>query len=347
MDFNLLKKLCTSCGVSGDESGCKNLIKDIMKTLCDEIEDIKGSNLYCIKYAKKDNAPTVVIDAHMDSVGFMVKEINEKGTVKFDTIGGIDKRVLPSLEVILHGKEKIKGVISSIPPHLMEDGKEIKLDNMVIDTGYIKGGLENILSVGDRITYAPAIDIMGSCITGTYLDNRAGVAVIIETFEKLKGKELPFNLVAAFTVQEEIGLKGAKLFDKEAQLVIVVDVTHGQTPDEKGNEVYECGKGTAIAYGPNVHSSYFDMAVNCAEKNKLEYQVEVLEGNSGTNAWAYQVNGLSVPSLIFSFPLKFMHTPVETMRISDYDNLKELLFAFLAELNGDKINSISNVKEIV
>ena len=345
MNFNLLKKLCETQGVSGNETLCRNLIKEIMTPLCDEIEDKAPGNLYCVKFAEDKNAPTVVLDAHMDSVGFMVKEIKEKGVVKFDTIGGIDKRVLPASEVTLYGKKEIGGVISSIPPHLMKSG--VNVDKMVIDTGYINGGLEEILSVGDYVSYKQQLDIMGSCVTGTYLDNRAGVCVITEIFGYFKDEKLPFNLVGAFTVQEELGLKGAKLFDREASLAVVIDVTHGQTPDEKGNEVYECGKGTAIAYGPNVHTTYFDMAVNCAKNKNLDYQIEVLEGNSGTNAWAYQVNGLSVPSVIFSFPLKFMHTPVETMRISDYDNLKDILTAFLESLTAETLSEISRVKEIV
>ncbi len=347
MNFNLLKRLCTSFGVAGDEKECRNLIKEIMAPLCDEIEDRYPYNLYCTRYAEDKNAPYVILDAHMDSVGFMVKEIKEKGIVKFDTVGGIDSRVLPSLEVTLKGREKISGIISSIPPHLLKNDEGLKPVQMVVDTGYIKGGLEKILSVGDSISYKTQLDIMGDCVTGTYLDNRAGVCVIVETFENFKDKKLPFNLVAAFTVQEELGLKGAKLFDKDAALAVVIDVTHGQTPDEKGNESYECGKGTAIAFGPNVHTEYFDMAVNCAKERNLDFQIETLEGNSGTNAWAYQTSGLSVPSVIFSFPLKFMHTPVETMKISDYDNLKDILTAFLSELTAEKLNSISCIKEIV
>ncbi len=346
MNFNLLRELCTVPGVSGNEKECRNLIKKLIEPFCDEIDD-NGFNLYCIKYAQDKNAPLVVLDAHMDSVGFMIKEIKEGGLVKFDTVGGIDKRVLPSLEVTLQGKEKIPGVISSVPPHLLKNNEGLKTETMVIDTGFVNGGLEKILSVGDSVTYKQQLDIMGSCIMGTYLDNRAGVGAIIETFEFFRNKTLPFNLVAAFTVQEELGLKGAKLFDKEAALAVVVDVTHGSTPDEKGNEVYQCGKGTAIGYGPNVHPLYFDMAVNCAKEKNIDFQVEILEGHSGTNAWAYQVNGLSVPSVIFSFPLKFMHTPVETMSICDYDNLKELLAEFLSSLTVEKLKQTSDVKEIM
>ncbi len=335
MNFERLRNLCRVYGVSGAENECTLLIKKIMEPYCDSMFTDVSGNLFCIKKSKKENAPTIMLDAHTDSVGFMVKEVCEGGFLKFDEVGGIDPRILPALEVSVHGRKEVCGVITSKPPHLMKDNdkeKCPKIKDLYIDTGNESG-----IEVGDKVSFVQRADIMGECVTGTYLDDRAGCSAITEVFEYFSDKELSFNLVGAFTVQEELGLCGAKFADISPDLAIVIDVTHGSTPDEKGNRVYKTGGGCAIGAGPNVDSDYLEMIKGCAENNGLIYQIEVMEGNTGTNAWAYQIKNSGTPCLILSFPLKFMHTPTETMKISDFDNTVDLLKAFLSQLDANDI----------
>ena len=348
MDINLLQKLCSAFGVSGDEKEISDVISDIMINFCDKVQTDDFGNLYCFK-GTDGNLPTVMLDAHLDSVGLIVKEIYDDGFLSFETVGGIDAKILSGLEVVVNGKEKIKGIISSKPPHLMNKSDEEsvpEISSMFIDVAITGEKLKDIVSVGDLVSFSPFAEKMGNCITGTYLDNRAGCMSIIETFAKIKDVKLPFNLVGVFTRQEEIGLVGAGVLNISPDLCIVIDVTHGMTPDEKCDEVFKCGDGTAIGIGPNVSRKYYDYIKDLCDKNNIKYQTEVLERSSGTNAWKYQLSNLGVPCAILSIPLKFMHTSVETASVDDYENLLTILELILNSINVDFIKDNFKMKKI-
>ena len=342
MNFELVKDLCLTFGASGRESTVCELIKSKMEPFCAEITTDKYGNLFC-KRTNNENLKNLVIDAHTDTVGLVVKEIAENGFLKFCPLGGIDARVLPASEVIVHGKKDILGVIASKPPHLMsaEDKKSnVKIENMFIDTGL--SDAENYVSVGDVVTYRQRFDKMGQNIVGTYLDDRACCGAIIEIFEQLKDVELPFNLIASFTVQEELGLAGAKYQDINPDVVIALDVTFGKTPDESRDLAFKCGEGATIGVGPSLNKSLSDFMKKCAKENNIPYQTEVLEGSSGTNAWAYQINKKPAVCGLLSLPIKFMHTPVETASVSDYDNLLDLTTVVLKNLTKEQLDDLTN-----
>ena len=321
MDFNLLKELCSKKGVSGDEKEIAEFTAVLLEPYADYVKISPLNNVYAFKKGKSDK--TLVLDAHIDTVGLIVKEKLERG---FDTIGGVAGNILPASEVLIGDT---LGIISSKPPHLMseeERKKAFEIKNMYIDTGDMS---ENI-KAGDTVRFSNIPEIIGDCVSGSYLDDRAGVCLLIELFRELEN--LPFNLALNLTAGEEMGFKGAKVFKEKADMLIAVDVTHGETPDEKRDMVFKCGKGTAIGIGPNIHPFVFEKLKETCIKNGLDYQIEVLEDSTGTNAWAYQVLDGSIPCGLLSFPLKYMHTPVETMAVSDYDNLKEILKAFILSL---------------
>jgi len=262
-----------------------------------------------------------------------------KGFLSFSSVGGIDERILSSQEVIIHGKEDVCGIITSKPPHITEKTeKHVDINNMFIDTG-ITENVDKLISVGDLISFKSHFDVLNKYVSGTTLDNRAGIASIIEVFENLKDVKLPYNLKALFSVREEIGLRGAYFSANNADLMIVIDVTHGKTPDESRDVAFSCSKGVALGYGPNIDKYYYNLLIDSAKKNNLKYQVEILEGSSGTNAWAYQTLRQGILCLLLSFPLKYMHTPVECISISDYDNMVSHLTCFLKELDAEKIIS--------
>lgn len=348
MNIKLLQKLCSAFGVSGDEGSISNVIKDIMSPVCDKIETDKFGNIYCYKISDV-NAPTVMLDAHMDSVGFIVKKIFDGGFLQFETVGGLDAKILPGTEVLISGKKNVKGVIASKPPHLMnEKDKETvpKISDMYIDTGFLGSQAESIISVGDLISFNSFCEKMGKCVTGTHLDNRLGCMAVIDIFSSFFKINLPFNLVGVFSRQEEIGLVGAEFLSIYPDLCVVIDVTHGMTPDEKSDEVFKCGSGTAIGVGPDIHRFYYDYIKELCDSEKLKYQTEVLERNSGTNALKYQLSDLGIPCLLLSVPIKFMHTSVETASIADYDNLLAILDVFLKSLNKEVLKSNSELIKI-
>ncbi len=340
MDLSLLKELCFTFGVSGTEKPIRELIINKMQGF-EPITDDCG-NVICMKNSKEKNAPTLLIDAHIDSVGLCVSKVLDRGFLKICGVGGVDERILPASMVVVHGKEDVLGVISTKPPHLMDKKDEetpVKMENLFVDTG---DNAESI-SVGDRISYMPRFDKLLNGVSATYLDNRLGCLAIIELFNALKDIDLPFNLKAVFSSGEESGMKGAKFIQETADMGIVLDVTFGKTPDETSDEALKIGGGTAIGVGPNLHKEISGGMKDVACKKGIKYQLEVLEGCSGTNAWMYQVSGLGMPTGLISFPIKYMHTPVETVNFDDYESSFELLKSYILSLTSDKIREISEV----
>lgn len=337
MNYNLLEKLIYSPVVTGKEENIIQFIKTQMSPLCDEITVDKSGNIICTKKGKNPSK-TVILDAHIDCVGFVVKKVYDEGFLEFEPLGGIDSRILPATEVVIYGKKVCDGVITSKPPHLMENKEDkIEIKDLLIDTGINDGTVKNIISVGDVASYKPAFSVMNSYISATHLDNKAGVYAVIETFERLKNVTCEYNLCAIFSAKEELGLNGAYFNKTDGNLVVVIDATHGQTPDEKSDETFPCGKGCAFGEGPNIDKYYLEKLKKVAEEKNIPYQTEVLEGSSGTNAWAYQTLKKGIPCILISFPLKYMHTPVETSSINDIDNLTDHLFEFLTQLKQDEI----------
>lgn len=340
MNYNLVKELCLCYGASGREKNVKQLIEEKISPFCKSIETDAFGNLFC-KKTDDGNLLNVVIDAHTDTIGLVVKEVLDGGFLKFSTLGGIDARVLPGAEVIIHSKQDILGVITSVPPHLMseEDKKKSpKIKDMFIDTGL--DNAKEIVSVGDIVTYKQRLDKIAESIMGTYLDDRACVGAVIEVFEKLKDVKLPFNLIASFSVQEEIGLLGAKAQKLNPDVLIALDVTHGKTPDEKSDLVFECGNGSAVGFGPSLDKNLYEFITGCAKKHNILYQTEIIEANSGTNAWGYQISQKPAVCAVLSLPIKFMHTPVETASVKDYDNLVDLTAEVLKGLTKEKLLSM-------
>ncbi len=342
MNLDLIKTLCLSFGTSGRESKIAEIIKEKIEPFCKVCEKDKFGNLFCRKTDEK-GLLNVVLDAHTDTVGLVVKEVSDNGFLKFSALGGVDPRVLPGLEVAVHGKKDILGVITSKPPHLMsgEDKKKApKISDMFIDTGLLNA--DEFISAGDVVTYRRSLEKMGDCITGTYLDDRACCSAIIEIFENLKDVKLPFNLIASFSVQEELGLLGAKSQNLNPDIVIALDVTHGETPDEKSDLVFKCGKGAAIGCGPSLSKELYGLIKTAAQKKELDFQTEILEASSGTNAWGYQIAPKPAACAVVSLPLRFMHTPVETAAISDYDNMIDIVTEFLKNADKKSLENIVN-----
>src|SRR6056297_1629848 len=212
MDFDLLKKLSEAPGVSGFETPIRNIIKTEIQGLADYVSTDNMGNLTAVIKGKTDKK--LMVAAHMDEIGFIVTHIDDNGFVRFTTLGGFDPKTLTAQRVILHGKKDIIGVMGSKPIHMMDDEekkKNPKIKDYFIDTGMTKKAVEEIIEPGTPITRERECIRMGDCINGKSLDNRVSVFALIETLKQLKGKSLPYDLYAVFTVQEELGLRGAQV----------------------------------------------------------------------------------------------------------------------------------------
>lgn len=325
-----LKELCSISGLSANESL-------IAKHLCNELTilglnaeiDCYG-NVHGIKKSAIPNSKTILLEAHLDQIGLMVSGIDENGYIKFVNLGGVDERILPGMKVEIQSKNPIIGIIGSIMPDKAKEEKNHKIEALRIDTGMTEEEAKKKIKVGDLINIQGKVcELICNKVSGPAMDNRSGVLSILLCLEKIKDIDTNYNIHVLFSTQEELGLHGAYTGAKSssADAAIVVDVTHGTTPDTKDETgVFPLGCGAVICRGPNLHYEYSKQLIKLAKDKDIPYVTEVASGGSGTTAWAMQVVEKGIPVMLVSIPLKYMHTNVETLQINDIEAVAELLY---------------------
>lgn len=334
---DVLFELCSADGVSGDELSAANIACTELKKLTDSVYVDGFGNVFASIDNKKKK--TVLLDAHIDQVGFIVTYITEDGFLKFSPVGGIDKRLLPAQRVEINTVNgKISGVITSVPPHLSTDSdKAPSYDDLYIDAGLSGDEAKKLIPLGSRVLFSgEPIELLGDRISSKALDDRAGVAVILHALE-LAGKLSEYNINIAFSCQEETGESGAKMlsFRADCDLAIAVDVSFAFAKGESKIKCGEMGKGPMIGISPSLSKAFSDSLIKIAEEKKIPYQLEVMGGETGTDADAIGVSKGGVKTVTVSIPLKYMHTPVEVVELSDIENTALLISEFLK--SGDVI----------
>lgn len=323
-------------GTSGSESRAAQLALGMLREYCPDAEIING-NVTGKFGTHREGLPSLLLDAHIDQIGFAVTYITDDGFIKVGNIGGIDRRLLPAQPVIVHGSRDIKGVICSVPPHLTSGGSEVlEMDDVAIDTGLTKEELEKLVSLGDSVTFdVTCRDLIGSRITGGALDDRCGVASILYALELLKGSDLAYNVTVLFSTQEEVGERGAKIgaFEINPDIALAVDVSFAYAIGEEESKCGYLGKGPMIGISPSLSREISDELINTAKSADIPYQIEVMSGLTGTNADRFSVNRCGAKACTVSIPLRNMHTPVEVIDITDAEQTAKLLAAYI---RGDK-----------
>lgn len=338
---DLIKKLSSMQGISGFEYRINHEIQEMLSPYCDEVKIDALGNVIGVKYCGKNNARKFLLEAHIDEIGLMVKNIDENGFITVANVGGVDARILPSMEVTVHAKRDLKGVIGAKPPHIMADGeseKAVKLKDLAVDTGLLAEEVKNLVSVGDSITFCEVPkELADGQLTGKSLDDRASVAALIEVMKRLSGNHPAVDVYVVLATQEEVGGFGAMtaVFSQIPDFAVAVDVCHGITPDNS-YEAYEVGGGAVITCGPNIHPAIYERLLDTAKKHNIKFQIDVDGGNTGTDAWQIQVVREGIPTGLLSIPLKYMHTLVETIAISDVEAVCDLLTAFASELSEEE-----------
>ncbi|MCS7118677.1 MAG: M42 family metallopeptidase [Archaeoglobaceae archaeon] len=332
--IELIKKLSNSHGVSGFEGEVRELIKAELEDFADEIKVDKLGNLIA---TRNGDELDLMLSAHMDEIGFVVKKIDEKGFIRIAPIGGWFSQILVAQRVVLYGKKKFYGVIGCKPPHVMKDEerkKAIEIGDMFVDVG--ARSKEEVLKLGIDVGTPVAIDrevelLVNNRITGKAFDNRVGVAVAIESFRKCNNSAT-IHFVA--TIQEEVGLKGAKTsaFLLEPDIAIAVDSC--VSTDFPGNESVHMdialGKGPVITIvdasgrGLIVSQKVLEWIKKTAERNGIPYQLEVAEGGT-TDATAINLTKEGIPAGVVSIPARYIHSPVEVVDLKDVEWAVELV----------------------
>ena len=333
----LLKELIEIPGVSGYEERIADRIAEAFFQYCPEVQiDPFFTVTGILRGRAESSAPKIMVAAHMDEIGLMVREILEDGFLRFTQVGGVDPRVLPAQEVLVHGRESLYGVIGSKPPHLQsrEDMKQsVPMKEMSIDLGLPPDTVRELVRVGDLVTFAGSLkEMQGSCVNGKSLDDRAGVALMIETMAALAALRFEAEVHFTATVQEEVGTRGAVIstYRMLPDIGIAIDVTHGDSPDAGKEDTFSLDKGIVIARGPNLHPGLTRRLMDTAKDISIPYQVSGVPGPTGTDARSIQISRYGVPTLLMELPLRYMHTPVETLNLDGLRMGARLLAHFIA-----------------
>ena len=344
INVELLNKICQAPGAPGYEIKIRELVLKELKGLVDSVSIDSMGNVVALKKGK-DSKKKVMAAAHMDEIGFMVSHIDDDGFIRFAPLGGFDPKTLTAQRVFIHGKKDIIGIMGCKPIHVMspaERSATLNLSDFFIDTGLSKSKLEKIIEIGTPITRERDLVELGDCVCVKSLDNRASVFVLLEALRTLKStrRKPAYDFYAVFTVQEEVGIRGANVsalqikpdFGIGLDVTIACDVPG--TPPQ--NQVTKLGEGTAIKIMDSSTICDYRMVEfmkQTAKKKKIKWQAEVLTaGGTDTAGIQRMVPGGSIAGAI-SIPTRYIHQVIETAHKKDIDNTIKLLAACVCDLD--------------
>lgn len=341
--LDLLKQLTEAPGPPGRETAVSEIITSLWRPLTDDVQVDAMGNLIALK---RGDGPTprhtVMIAAHMDEIGLIVTGL-EGEFLRVQGIGGIDRRILLGLEVRVHGRRELPGVIGSRPPHVLPYGDRDKVlpwEEIFIDVGLPEEELKEFVRVGDHATiHRPLAELKQERVAGKAMDNRASIASVTLALEMLQRRRHAWDVYAVATVQEELGLKGAitSAYGLAPDLAIALDVTFAKQHDDSAPGAFDLGNGPTIGVGPNFHPQIVKRMQEIAKAEEISTVIEPLSGSSGTDAWGIQVAREGIPSGLISLPVRYMHQPVEIVALNDVQRAARLLTAYLCALDEDDL----------
>jgi len=344
-DLEFLSELVEAPSPSGFEQPAAKVFRDRLTPVADEVETNVMGSVHAVLKGKNDGV-SVMLAGHIDEIGLMVNYITAEGFIAFAAIGGVDAAILPGMRVRLHAKDgELLGIMGRKPIHLIEDDERknvTKIEKLFIDLGLPAEEVKKRVRIGDPITFDVGLETFGDGMAvSRAFDDKMGAWIAARVLEEVKAAGgAPGDIIAAATVQEEIGMRGGvtSAYGVNPVVGIAVEVGHATDYpdiDKRKHGEADCGKGPIIARGPNINTALFDLLVAAAEKAKVPYQIGAEPRGTGTDANAIQLSrGGKVAGLI-SIPLRYMHTPTEVLALSDLDAAVSLLTQFLLDLAPD------------
>ncbi len=340
INIELLSQVCKLPGAPGFEQQIRSFIIEHISPFVDKVYTDTMGNV--IAFKKGEENKKVMVAAHMDEISFITTYIDDDGFIRFQPLGGFDPKTLTAQRVIIHGKEEVIGVMASKPIHIMkpeEKSKAPDIKDYYIDTGLSAQKVKELVSPGNPITRERELIQMGECVNSKSLDNRVSVFALLETLKELKDQKVPYDIYGVFTVQEEVGLRGATVASSEINpdFGIALDTTiaydlPGANPQEV---VTKLGKGTAIKILDGMTIADYRM-VNFLKKtaidNKIDFQLEILPaGGTDTASLQRSGKGGSIAGAI-SIPTRHLHQVIEMSHTKDIRDSIDLLKAALMEI---------------
>lgn len=341
-----LKTMLSAPGLSGFESPIRAIIKDAWTPLTDELTVSKIGSLHGLKKGQGiDPRQRVLISAHMDAIGMMVTEVQE-GLLRITEIGGIDHRILPGQPVMVHGRKDLPGVVVQPPAHLLPESAgegPVAMKYLLVDVGLHPEEVAQTVRVGDTVSYAQdPLDLTGEALAGHTLDNRVSVAAVTLCLDTLQSRLHDWDVWAVASAQEEETLGGAftSPFDIRPDIAIVIDVCFAKGPGSSDWRSLPFGEGVGLGYGPNIHPALYAAFEKKAKELEIPYHKDLMPKMSGTDAMAVQVVAEGIPCAVLGIPLRYMHTPVETVSLKDIRRAGRLMAEFIADLRPDTLEQI-------
>ncbi len=344
-DFAFLKELVEIPSPSGYEQPAQRIIKKQLAVTADSMHTDVMGNL--IAELKGEGGPRVMLAGHCDEIGFMVQFVDDRGFIYFGAIGGVDPHLSPGQRVLIHTEQgEVPGVIGKKAIHLIEPkdrDKVISLKKQFIDIGCVtRDEVEVLIQIGDPVTFAVGVQtLQNDRATSRAFDDKMGAFIVTEVMKQIKEQgTIAADLFAVSTVQEEIGLRGAATssYGVNPDIGIVVEVTHATDyPDVEQSAIgrVELGKGPVIVRGANINPVLFKLLVETAAAEEIPIQIIGVPRATGTDANVMQLSRGGVATALLGIPLRYMHTPVETLSLSDLDQAIKLLVAVVKRIDGD------------
>jgi putative aminopeptidase FrvX len=346
--IDFLKTLIDCASPSGFEQQAIEAWKQRTQNFSDEISvDVHGN---CIAKLSKAKSPKVMLAGHIDEIGYMIKYIDKNGYLYFSCVGGIDLHLVPGQRVwIKTDQGRVLGVIGKKPIHMLEESerkKVSKLEQMWIDIGCsTKEQASKIVEIGDVAVPAVGYEqIREDKVVGRGFDDKVGAFVVSEVLKELTNCQFNASVYGVATVQEEIGLRGARTscYGISPDIGIAIDVAFASDfpqMDKKKIGQIDIGKGPVIARGPNINKKIFDLLIQTAKQDNIPYQVVAAPRATGTDANVIQLTKQGVATALIGIPLRYMHTPVELISLIDVENAVKLLKSFIIKLDQNTLSS--------
>lgn len=330
---HVLKHLCGLPGPSGFEAPVAQAAAELLRPWMDDVQINRMGSVIGVRRCGKEDAPKLLLDAHLDEIGFLITG-HDEGFLRFTTLGGVDPRMLPDRELTILSDPPVVGVVACLPPHIQtaEDmSRSLPTKELCIDVGLSQEEAEKRIPIGTPAVYRTGCFALGeNLLCGKAMDDRACFAVLLDAVEQLKETDLDVDLYVLGSTQEETHSTGAitAVYDIVPDLCVAVDVTHGDSPDASKEKTFSLGGGPVIGIGPNCTAWMAERFRRIAKELDMDYQLEVMSGHSGTNAWPVQISREGVATAVLSLPLRYMHTPSEVAHKQDMCDTARLLSAF-------------------
>lgn len=346
MDHTMFKEmlsvLCGQSGPSGFEHPVAERAAQLLAPLVDEVNIDKMGNLIGVRRCGIPNAKRVLLDAHLDEIGLIVIG-SEDGFLRFRTIGGVDPRMLPDCEVTILTDPPMFGVVACLPPHVLAEGeadKSVAIPDLFIDTGLTQEQVDELVPAGTPCVFRTGCFPLGKKeMCGKSMDDRACFVTLLRAAQILQDKLLDVDMYIMGSTREEIGHGGAATaaYAIAPDCCIAVDVTHGKTPDTPKERTSELGGGPAVGIGPNMTRWMTERMFAKAKEANIPLQYEVMAGATGTNGWDMQIAREGIATSVLSLPLKYMHSPVETLDLDDIESVASLIAAFVEGIGKEAL----------